>query len=74
MYSNDVFARFFIRYKSEVVTSKKFGPIILFETWCNDTRQKLVPIKVEAYSEPVQLDSSESNVPACFQYIVVRSF
>lgn len=68
MYSNSDFENFFLRYKSEAVTSKESiqsfclrnkVPYNLFEKWYKDTRHKLVPVKVEGQPDSVQTEHPE---------------
>lgn len=72
MYSNSDFERFFLRYKSEALTTKESiqafclrnnVPYNLFEKWYKDTRHKLVPVKVTG--QPEQLESPESDPASC---------
>ena len=67
MYSNSDFENFFLRYKSEAVTSKESiqsfclrnnVPYNLFEKWYKDTRHKLVPVKVDGQPEHQERKSS----------------
>lgn len=70
MYSNSDFESFFIRYKSEAVTSKESiqsfclrnkVPYNLFEKWYKDTRHRLVPVKVEGQPDSGQREHPEAT-------------
>lgn len=84
MYSNSDFENFFLRYKSEAVTSKESiqsfclrnnVPYNLFEKWYKDTCHKLVPVKVEGqpYSgQPEHLDVKSQDLSPAFHQESLR--
>ena len=75
MYSNSDLERFFLRYKSEALTSpfnpfalETRSPYNLFEKWYKDTRHKLVPVQVTGQpdsGQPEPADPQESLPVSC---------
>lgn len=84
MYSNIDFENFFIRYKSEAVTSKESiqsfclrnnVPYNLFEKCYKDTRHKLVPLKVNGqpdFGSPEHADHKSQDFRAASNQETVR--